>query len=89
MIQQLINPIITVSQRLRIVKTILALALITSICFTFTWWLPAGFYPKMALYDFSFSQIIDYVLLSVLSVSLVGMFLYRSPKIFVFISVNL
>ncbi|MEO8760859.1 MAG: hypothetical protein ABI388_06415 [Bacteroidia bacterium] len=86
MIQQLINPSINVSQRLRIVKTILALALITSICFTFNWWLPAGFYPKIALYDFSFNQIGDYVLLGILFVSLVGMFLYRSPKIFVFIA---
>ena len=86
MIQQLVNPTISVSQRLRIVKTILALALITSVCFTLSWWLPAGFYPKLALYDFGFNEVIDYVLLGVLSVSLVGILLYRSPKFFVFLS---
>ena len=86
MIQQLVNPTISVSQRLRIVKTILELALITSVCFTLSWWLPAGFYPKLALYDFGFNEVIDYVLLGVLSVSLVGILLYRSPKFFVFLS---
>jgi|GEM_PF-1388555 hypothetical protein len=86
MIQQLINPTLTISQRLRIVKTILALALITSICFTLNWWLPAGYYPKLALYTFSFNEIADYVLLGVLSLSLVGTFLYRSPKIFIFLT---
>ncbi len=86
MIQQLINPNISASQRLRIVKNILALALITSVCFTFNWWLPAGFYPKLALYDFSYNQIADYVLPVILTISLTGMFLYRSPKIFVFIA---
>jgi len=80
MIQQLINPTIHISQRLRIVKTILALSLIASICFTFNWWLPAGFYPKIALYDFSFNEIVDYILLGGLSISLVGMLIYRSPK---------
>ena len=86
MIQQLINPTIHISQRLRIVKTILALSLITSICFTFNWWLPAGFYPKIALYNFSYNEIADYVLLGILSISLIGMFLYRSPKIFVLVA---
>ncbi|HXD93404.1 MAG TPA: hypothetical protein VNX01_09330 [Bacteroidia bacterium] len=86
MIQQLINPTLNISQRLRIVKTILALSLITSICFTLNWWLPAVYYPKMALYDFSFNEIADYVLLGVLSISLIGVFLYRSPKFFVFLS---
>jgi hypothetical protein len=85
MIQQLINPTINISQRLRIVKTILALALITSVCFTFNWWLPVGFYPKLALYDFSFNEIADYILLGILSTSLIGMFLYRSPKFYVFL----
>lgn len=80
MIQQLINPTIHISQRLRIVKTILALSLIASICFTFNWWLPAGFYPKIALYDFSFNEIVDYILLGGLLISLVGMLIYRSPK---------
>jgi hypothetical protein len=86
MIQQLINPTLSISQRLRIVKTILALSLITSVCFTINWWLPAGYYPKMALYDFSFNQIADYVLLGVLSISLIGVLLYRSPRFFVFLS---
>jgi|ERR1700757_4512288 len=86
MIQQLINPTLNISQRLRIVKTILALSLITSVCFTLNWWLPADYYPKMALYDFHLNQIADYVLLGVLSISLIGVLLYRSPKLFVFIS---
>ncbi len=83
MIQQLINPTIHISQRLRIVKTILALSLFASVCFTFNWWLPAGFYPKIALYELSLNEIADYVLLGVLLISLVGIFLYRSPKLFV------
>jgi hypothetical protein len=86
MIQQLINPTLNISQRLRIVKTILALSLITSVCFTLNWWLPAGYYPKMALCDFPFNQIAGSVLLGVLSISLIGVLLYRSPKFFVFIS---
>ena len=86
MIQQLINPTIHISQRLRIVKNILALSLIASICFTFNWWLPAGFYPKIAVYDFSFNELADYILLGVLSFSLLGMFLYRSPKVFVVVT---
>ena len=86
MIQQLINPTLSISQRLRIVKTILALSLITSLCFTLNWWLPVGYYPRLSLYDFSFNQIADYVLLGVLSISLIGVFLYRSPKFFIFLS---
>lgn len=86
MIQQLINPTIHISQRLRIVKNILALSLIASVCFTFNWWLPAGFYPKIAVYDFSFNELADYILLGVLSFSLLGMFLYRSPKVFVVVT---
>jgi hypothetical protein len=86
MIQQLINPTLSIPQRLRIVKTILALSLITSVCFTLNWWLPAGYYPKLALYDFSFNDAADYLLLSILSLSLIGVFLYRSPKLFVFLS---
>ncbi len=86
MIQQLINPTIHISQRLRIVKNILALSLIASICFTFNWWLPAGFYPKIAVYDFSFNELADYILLGGLSFSLLGMFLYRSPKVFVVVT---
>ncbi|HTA63184.1 MAG TPA: hypothetical protein VK835_12040 [Bacteroidia bacterium] len=86
MIQQLINPTLNISQRLRIVKTILVLSLITSVCFTLNWWLPAGHYPKMALYDFSFNQIADYILLGVLSISLIGVLLYRSPRFFIFLS---
>src|ERR1700748_455339 len=86
MIQQLINPTISISQRLRIVKNILALSLIASVGFTLNWWLPAGFYPKIALYNFSFNEIADYVLLGILSFSLIGMFIYRSPKVFVFIT---
>jgi hypothetical protein len=84
MIQQLINPTIHISQRLRIVKTILALSLFVSVCFTFNSWLPGGFYPKIALYDLYLNEIADYILLGVLLVSLAGIFLYRSPKLFVF-----
>ena len=86
MIQQLINPSINISQRLRIIKTILALALIASVSFTYSWWLPADFYPRLSLYDFNFREAIDYILLGVLSFSLLGMFLYRSPRFFVFLS---
>jgi hypothetical protein len=86
MIQKLINPTISISQRLRIVKNILALALITSVCFTFNRWLPAGFYPKPALYEFSYTEIVDYALLVIFFGSLIGLFLYRSPKAFVFLS---
>lgn len=86
MIQQLINPALNISQRLRIIKTVLALSLITSVCFTLNWWLPITYYPKMAFYNFSFAEITDYVLLGILSVSLVGLVLYRSPRLFVVLS---
>ena len=86
MIQQLINPTISIAQRLRMVKNIIALLLIASLCFTFTWWLPTSYYPKMALYAFSFHSVTDYILLGVFSISLACMFLYRSPKFFIFLS---
>jgi hypothetical protein len=86
MIQQFINPTINISQRLRIAKNIVALTIITSICFTFSGWMPKDFYPKLALYDFGFNQMTDYILLGILSFSLLGMFLYRSPRFFVFLS---
>jgi hypothetical protein len=86
MIQQLITPDITITQRLRIVKNILALALMASLCFTFSWWLPTDYYPKIALYSVSFHAITDYILLGFFFISLLFMFLYRSPKFFVFLS---
>ncbi|HKC67796.1 MAG TPA: hypothetical protein VKG26_06165 [Bacteroidia bacterium] len=86
MIQQLINPILSISQRLRIVKTILALSIITSIGFTINWWLPAGYYPRLSLYSFPYAEIVSYIVLVILSVSLIGVFLYRSPKFFIFLS---
>ena len=86
MIQQLIGPDLSISYRLRMVKNIVALSLIASLCFTFNWWLPMDYYPKIALYPISFQAIADYILLSVFSISLLGIFLYRSPKFFVFLS---
>src|ERR1700758_1382705 len=84
MIQQLVNPTISISQRLRIVKNLMALTLLASICSTINWWVPADYYPKIALYDFNFNEVIHYVLLGVLLFSLVCMFFFRSPKYFVF-----
>ncbi|HEX7415430.1 MAG TPA: hypothetical protein VF411_15410 [Bacteroidia bacterium] len=86
MIQQLVNPNIPISQRLRIVKNILALSLMASICFTFNWWLPAAYYPKIALYDINFNEVVHFILLAVLFISLLFMFLFRSPKYFISLS---
>ena len=85
MIQKLIYPIISVSQRLRLAKNVLALSLLSSICFTYTWWTPGAYFPKMTLFPFSYYPYLDYVLLGLLVFSLLSTLLYRSPRIPLFI----
>ncbi|MHB8403785.1 MAG: hypothetical protein ACYDCN_17445 [Bacteroidia bacterium] len=83
MIQQLVNPNISISSRLRILKNILVLSLMASVYFTLSWWLPAAYYPKIALYDINFNEVVHIILLAVLFLSLFFMFLFRSPKYFI------